>query len=37
MMKSKRKFKNILKQMTTKTQPYNIYGMQQKPFLEGSS
>ena len=35
--KSKRKLKNTLRQMTMKTQPYKIYGMQQKQFLEGSS
>ena len=35
-MKSK-KFKNTLSQMTMKTQPYKIYGMQQKQFLEKSS
>ena len=29
--------KNTLRQMTTKTQPYQIYGMQPKQFLEGSS
>ena len=27
MMKSKRKFKNILRQMTMKTQPHKIYGI----------
>ena len=36
-MKSKKKFKNTLRQMTMKTQLYKIYGMQQKQFLEGSS
>lgn len=28
MMKSKRKLKNNLRQMTMKTQPYKVYGMQ---------
>ena len=37
MMKPKRKLKNTLRQMTMKTQPYKIYGIQQKQFLEGSS
>ena len=32
MMKSKRKLKNNLRQMTMKTQPYQVYGMQQKQF-----
>ena len=32
MMKSKRKLKNNLRQMTMKTQPYKVYGMQQKQF-----
>ena len=36
-MKSKKNFKNTLKQMTMKTQPYKTYGMQQKQSLEGSS
>ena len=36
-MKSKRKFKNTLRQITMKTQPYKICGLQQKQFLEGSS
>ena len=36
MRKSKRKFKNTLRQMTMKT-PYKIYRMQQKQFLEGRS
>ena len=35
--KSKKKLKNILRQMTMKTQPYKICGMLQKVFLEGSS
>ena len=35
-MKSKKKFKNILRQMTMKTQSYKIYGTQQKQFLEES-
>ena len=34
MMKSKRKLKNTLRQMTMKTQPNKIYRMQQKQFLE---
>ena len=29
-MKSKRKLKNTVVQVTMKTQPYKIYGMQQK-------
>ena len=29
--------RNTLEQMTMKTQPYKIYEMQQKQFLEGSS
>ena len=37
MIKSKRKFKNTVKQITMKTQPYKIYRMPQKQFLEGSS
>ena len=37
MMKSKKKFKNTLRQVMMKTQPYKIYGMQQKQFLVGSS
>ena len=32
MMKSKRKLKNNLRQMTMKTQPYQVYVMQQKQF-----
>ena len=36
MMKSKGKFKNTLKQMTMKTEPYKIYAIQQKQLLEGS-
>ena len=36
-MKSTRKLKNILRKMTVKTQPYNIYGIQQKQLLKGSS
>ena len=35
--KSKGKFKSTLKQMIMKTQPFKIYGMPQKQFLEGSS
>ena len=35
--KSKVKLKTTSRQMTTKTQPFKIYGMQQKQFLEGSS
>ena len=34
MMKSRSKLKNTLRQMTMKTKPYKIYGMQQKQFLE---
>ena len=37
MMESRRKSKNSLRKVTMKTQPYKIYGMQQKQFLEGSS
>ena len=37
MMKSKKKFKNILRKITTKIQPFKTYGMQQKLFLEESS
>ena len=37
MMKSKRKFKNDLRQITMKPQFSKIYGTQQKKFLEGSS
>ena len=37
MMKSEKKFKNTLRQMKVKTQPYEVCGMQQKQFLEGSS
>ena len=37
MRKSKEKFKNILRQMTMKTQPFQIYEMLQKQFIEGSS
>ena len=33
-MKLKRKFKNMLKQITMKTQPYKIYRMQ---LVEGSA
>ena len=33
----KEKLKYTLRQMTMKTQPYKIYGVQQKKFLEGSS
>ena len=36
-MKSKKNFKNTLKQMTMKIQSHKTYGMQQKQFLEGSS
>ena len=36
-MKSKKKFKNILRKITTKIQPFKTYGMQQKLFLEESS
>ena len=36
-MKSKREFKNILRKTIVKIQPYNIYGMQQKQLLRGSS
>ena len=36
-VKSKGKFKNTMRQLTMKTQPYKIYGMQQKQSLEGSS
>ena len=31
----KEEIKNALRQMTMKTEPYEIYGMQQKQFLEG--
>jgi len=34
---NQKKFKNTLKQMTMKTKPYKIYGMQQKQFLEPTS
>ena len=34
MRKSERKFKNISTQMIMKTQPFKIYGMTQKQFLE---
>ena len=37
MRKLKWKFKDALRQMTLKVQPYKIYGMQQKPFSEGNS
>ena len=36
-MKSNKKFKNTLRQMTMETQSYNNYGMQKKQFLEGIS
>ena len=36
-MKSKRKLKNTLRQMTIKTQPYKIHRLKQKQFLEGNS
>ena len=35
-MKSK-KLKNTLRQVTMKTHPYKIYGIQQRQLLEGSS
>ena len=31
--KSKKKLKNTLRQMTMKTQPYKIYGLQKKQLL----
>ena len=37
MRKSKEKLKNSMRQMIMKTQPFKIYGMWQKQFLEGSS
>ena len=37
MRKLKWKFKDALRQMTLKVQPYKIYGMQQKQFSEGNS
>ena len=37
MIKSKRKLRNTLRQMTMKTQPYKIYSMKQKQALEVSS
>lgn len=33
---TKEEIKQYLKQMTMKTQPYTIYGIQQKQFLEGN-
>lgn len=36
-MKSKRKFKNMLKQITMKTQPYKMYRMLQKQLVEGTA
>ena len=33
---NKEEIKQYLEQMTMKTQPYIIYGIQQKRFLEGS-
>ena len=36
-MKSKRKCKNTLRQVTMKTQLCKIYELQEKQFLEGSS
>ena len=35
-MKPKRKWENTLRQMTMKTQRYEICGIQQKQFEEGS-
>ena len=35
-IKSKKKLKNTLRQMTMKTHPYKIYGIQQRQ-LEGST
>ena len=37
MRKSTRKLKNTLRQMIMKTQPYKIYGMLEKQFLDGHS
>ena len=37
MRKTKGTFKNTLRQMIMKTQPFKIYGIPQKRFLEGSS
>ena len=34
---SRGKFKNTSRQIIMKTQPFKIYGMPQKQFLEGSS